>query len=116
VTVSVSTHVLDLVRGGPARDVPIRLERLEGGERWVEVAAGSTDHDGRIGALVPKGAGQPGTYRIRFDTGAWFAASGVTGFYPYVEVVFAIPEGAAEAHYHVPLLLGPYGYSTYRGS
>jgi 5-hydroxyisourate hydrolase len=106
--ITVSTHVLDLVRGGPANGVPILLERREGD--WTEVRRGSTDADGRLKDLVPDG--RAGTYRITFDTAAWFAATGTKGFYPYVQVVF----GAEQGHYHVPLLLGPYGYSTYRGS
>lgn len=110
---SVSTHVLDLVRGGPAVGVAVALSREVGG-RWTEIAAAATDADGRVGALVPRGAGEPGTYRIRFDTGAYFASTGTVGFYPYVEVVFTVVDGVA--HHHVPLLLGPYGYSTYRGS
>ena len=111
---SISTHVLDLVAGGPAVGVPIRLERRDA-DGFAVIAEGSTDHDGRItGGLVPKGAGVAGVHRIRFDTGAWFAARGTRGFYPYVEVVFEVVE--PEAHHHVPLLLGPYGYSTYRGS
>jgi 5-hydroxyisourate hydrolase len=110
---SVSTHVLDLVRGGPAQGVAVRLDRQEGGG-WIPVTAGQTDADGRIGGLVPRGEGRAGIYRIRFDTGGWFAATGTRGFYPHVEVVFEVPDG--DEHYHVPLLLGPYGYSTYRGS
>ncbi|MEZ4237302.1 MAG: hydroxyisourate hydrolase [Myxococcota bacterium] len=110
---SISTHVLDLVRGGPAQAVPVRLERQDG-EGWALVTEGRTDGDGRIGGLVPKGEAVAGTYRIRFDTGAWFQATGTVGFYPYVEVVFVVAAGGG--HYHVPLLLGPYGYSTYRGS
>lgn len=110
---SISTHVLDLVRGGPAVGVQVTLERLEG-ESWVEIASGRTDGDGRIKDLVPRGASEQGTFRITFQTGAWFDESGVRGFYPFVPVVFHIPE--VGQHYHVPLLLGPYGYSTYRGS
>ena len=109
---SISTHVLDLVRGGPASGVGVRLERDDGG--WAEIAAGATDADGRIPALVPRGAGRPGRYRITFETGAWFDRVGDRGFYPYVQIVFDVPAG--EEHYHVPLLLGPYGFSTYRGS
>lgn len=110
---SVSTHVLDLVKGGPAKGVPVTLERREG-ERFVPVSAGETDADGRIGGLVPRGQGEAGVFRIRFDTGAWFAATDTRGFYPYVEVVFEVVD--PNAHHHVPLLLGPYGFSTYRGS
>ena len=111
---SVSTHVLDLVRGGPAAGVHVRLERFEGTGGWTAVAQALTDADGRCKDLVPKGTGAPGVWRITFDTGAFFAAQGVTGFYPHVPIVFEIAAG--DAHYHVPLLLGPYGYSTYRGS
>ncbi len=110
---SISTHVLDLARGGPAAGVPVRLERLDG-ERWSEVASGVTDADGRVKDLVPRGGEAQGTYRITFDTGAYFEAIGSRGFYPFVPVVFHIP--APGEHYHVPLLLGPFGYSTYRGS
>lgn len=111
---SVSTHVLDLVRGGPAVGVAIRLERFGATGDWTAVASAVTDTDGRCRDLVPPGAGGPGIWRITFDTGAFFASQGVTGFYPHVPIVFEIAAG--EAHYHVPLLLGPYGYSTYRGS
>jgi 5-hydroxyisourate hydrolase len=78
------------------------------------VGSGATDGDGRLRTLVPADAPRAtGTYRIRFDTAAYFRAGGVDGFYPYVEVVFA---ARADGHYHVPLLLSPFGYSTYRGS
>lgn len=110
---SVSTHVLDLVRGGPAAGVAVALARLVD-DAWTPIVDAATDADGRVGALVPRGAGEPGTYKIRFDTGAYFATTGTVGFYPYVEVVFTVVDG--QAHHHVPLLLGPYGYSTYRGS
>ena len=110
---SISTHVLDLVKGGPAQGVPVTLEHLDG-ETWTLVARGATDEDGRIKDLVPRGAAAEGTFRITFDTAAYFASTATTGFYPWVPIVFTIP--APGAHYHVPLLLGPYGYSTYRGS
>jgi 5-hydroxyisourate hydrolase len=108
---SVSTHVLDLVSGRPAAGVAVTLERREG-EAFAPLSAGVTDADGRIRDLVAKGAGRAGVHRIRFETGAWFGAT--PNFYPYVEIVFQVTE--PEAHHHVPLLLGPYGYSTYRGS
>jgi 5-hydroxyisourate hydrolase len=110
---SISTHVLDLVRGGPAAGVPVVLERYDDGA-WHPVTSGNTDGDGRIKDLVPRGEGRAGTWRITFDTRAYFATTGTRGFYPHVPIVFEVPEG--DEHYHVPLLLGPYGYSTYRGS
>jgi 5-hydroxyisourate hydrolase len=111
--VSVSTHVLDLVTGLPARGVGVSLERLDGAA-FVPVTTAHTDDDGRVRELVARGQGRPGVFRIRFETGAWFAAAGTRGFYPWVEIAFEVVDPAA--HHHVPLLLGPYGYSTYRGS
>ena len=108
----VTTHVLDAVSGRPAVGVAASLEQRTDGE-WSQVAAGRTDDDGRIGDLGP-GDLEPGTYRVTFDTGSYFAAAGVTGFYPEVAISFSLDD--AEAHYHVPLLLSPYAYSTYRGS
>lgn len=102
---SVSTHVLDAARGRPAVGVPVRLEEPGGAAEAV-----LTDGDGRASF----GGGSAGTHRIVFDTGAWFAATGTTGFYPEVVVTFAVTDAAA--HHHVPLLLSPYAYSTYRGS
>lgn len=107
---SISTHVLDQARGGPAVGVPVLLETLDGD--WSTVASGNTNEDGRLPAL--KGVTTaPGVYRITFDTGAWFEAQGLEGFYPYASVVFRVVD---DSHHHVPLLLAPYGYSTYRGS
>ena len=108
----VTTHVLDTSTGRPAAGVPVKLEARRG-DVWEKVGDGETDDDGRLGTLTPAGA-EAGTYRITFDTGAYFAANGVTGFYPEVTVVFEIAEGTE--HHHVPLLLSPFGYSTYRGS
>jgi 5-hydroxyisourate hydrolase len=102
-----TTHVLDTARGRPAVGVGIVLERADG-ER---VGSGKTDPDGRLGSL---GSVEPGHYRLTFDTGGYFAAGGQDGFYPEVVVNFTVTQD--EDHYHVPLLLNPYGYSTYRGS
>lgn len=109
----ITTHVLDTALGRPARGVPVHLE-LQEGTGWRELGAGATDDDGRLRTLTPPGPVAPGRYRIAFDTGAYFAAQAVAGFFPVVEIQFEIVDGAA--HYHVPLLLSPFGYSTYRGS
>jgi 5-hydroxyisourate hydrolase len=112
----ITTHVLDIAIGCPAAGVPVVLARAAPeGERWEVVGRGVTDVDGRQGDLAPDGrrlAG--GRYRLTFDTGAYFTRTGRRAFFPEVAVVFAIDEGAE--HQHVPLLLAPYGYSTYRGS
>lgn len=110
---SISTHVLDIARGRPAQGVPVTLERKEG-KTFVRLKEGTTDADGRIRDLVPEGQLTAGTYRVTFDTGSYFAAQGTEGFYPEASVLFVVRD--AGAHYHVPLLLSPYGYSTYRGS
>jgi 5-hydroxyisourate hydrolase len=108
---SISTHVLDTARGRPAPGLPIRLEKRDS-DGWTKVDGGITNADGRV-SLMPDGIAA-GVYQMTFDTGAYFEKEGVVGFYPYVAVVFEI--SAADQHYHVPLLLSPYGYSTYRGS
>ena len=114
----ISTHILDTARGRPAAGVPVTLELLESNgaaARGREIARASTDADGRVRELVADGpALGAGRYRIHFDTAGYFAASGTEAFYPEVSVVFVIHDAAQ--HYHVPLLLSPYGYSTYRGS
>jgi 5-hydroxyisourate hydrolase len=108
--VSVSTHVLDAVTGRPAVGVSVRLDhRL--GDDWQRLADGATDDDGRIGSLGEVAAGQ---HRITFDTGAYFRGQGVDSFYPEVTVVFEVTDPGR--HHHVPLLLSPFAYSTYRGS
>jgi 5-hydroxyisourate hydrolase len=105
--VSLSTHILDTSVGRPAPDVPIRLEvRGQGG--WQVIADGCTDADGRLAGW---GIESSGVYRFVFDTGAYL---GPEAFYPEVVVVFLIADPAE--HYHVPLLISPFGYSTYRGS
>jgi len=112
----VTTHVLDTSAGRPAEGVPVVLERAAPeGTGWEVVGRGVTDGDGRERALVPDGRRlAPGRYRLTFDTGAYFTRTGRQAFFPEVAVVFAI--GEDDAHEHVPLLLAPYGYSTYRGS
>lgn len=108
----ITTHVLDVARGAPAAGVRIRLE-MKYGDRWTLVGDGRTDHDGRLRTLSPDEI-EAGVYRITFDTRSYFDAQGTVGFYPEASVVFEVRE--PEQHYHVPLLLSPYGYSTYRGS
>ena len=108
----ITTHVLDTARGRPAEGVPVRLERAAE-EGWVEVAEGETDADGRVSDLHPRPP-EVAPYRLTFDTGAYFSAAGVRGFYPEVSVHFVVDR--PDEHYHVPLLLNPFGYSTYRGS
>ncbi len=107
--IRITTHVLDTSSGKPAAGLEVRLERPDG----TRVAAAVTGRDGRIadwpGASVP-----PGRYRIVFATGAWFHAASRSTLYPEVAIEFETDDGAA--HYHLPLLISPFGYSTYRGS
>jgi 5-hydroxyisourate hydrolase len=111
----ITTHVLDTARGRPAAGVPVLLETRFKGRSWRSVARGATDSDGRASDLLPPSFQlTEGDYRLTFDVGAYFAASGAEGFYTEVVVSFVVRDAAA--HYHVPLLLSPYGYSTYRGS
>lgn len=108
----VSTHVLDTSLGRPAAGIPVQLQDAAG----VTIAAGVTDADGRIGSLGPDVL-DPGDYRLVFTTDGYLdetAPGDVGGFYPSVTVAFRVAAG--EAHYHVPVLLSPFGYSTYRGS
>ena len=104
---SLSTHVLDASRGTPAAGVSVRLTTMGG----QELAAAVTDADGRVRDL---GALMAGDYRLEFATGEYFAANGQQGFYPEVVVTFTVTDPGQ--HHHVPLLLSPYAYSTYRGS
>jgi 5-hydroxyisourate hydrolase len=112
---SLSTHVLDTTRGEPARDVPIALERLDGPGGPARLCDCRTDADGRARPLLPEGTAlEAGMYRLTFDTWTYFTEQGVEAFYPEVSVVFQVRDETR--HHHVPLLLSPYGYSTYRGS
>ncbi len=109
---AITTHVLDTSRGQPAVGVSVTLEFLaEGGWKWL--GGGRTDDDGRVRDLFG-GDVLYGTYRLTFDTGTYFAASGTEGFFPLVQIVFQV--GDPSRGHHVPLLLSPFGYSTYLGS
>jgi 5-hydroxyisourate hydrolase len=108
----ITTHVLDAALGIPAAGVPVSLEQLADGS-WVTIASGITDADGRITDFGPT-AVPAGRYRVTFDTEAYFTSLGRDAFYPEVQVTFELADAAA--HYHVPLLLSPFAFSTYRGS
>lgn len=110
---SISTHILDTHRGCPASDVRIELRQLTDAGVQV-ISEGRTNEDGRLPGLSPEGGLQPGIYQMFFATKDYHASLGIQGFYPYVEVTFEITETAQ--HYHVPLLISPFGFSTYRGS
>ena len=118
---TLSTHVLDTSLGKPAAGIPVLLERVRDPKgdpaehRDLTIGGGTTDDDGRLKEFVSAGAPLPqGTYRLRFDVTEYFARTQRETFFPEVVVVFRI--GAADQHYHVPVLLSPFGYSTYRGS
>jgi 5-hydroxyisourate hydrolase len=111
----ISTHVLDTARGKPAAGVTVRLEQRDHSGKWSQISAGRTDSDGRCAQLLPEGKeASNGEYRITFATAEYFKSQGMDGLYPQVEIAFVAREG--EMHYHIPLLLSPNGYSTYRGS
>ena len=109
----ITTHALDTRSGRPAAGLPISLSKREGAE-WSPLASGVTNSDGRIADLLEPGSLTPGVYQMRFDTGAYHQAQGVEGFYPEALITFEVKE--TSEHYHIPLLLSPFGYSTYRGS
>lgn len=111
----ITTHVLDTSIGRPATQVAVILECDRGTDAWEVVGRGETDRDGRLQTLMPAGVPMvAGRYRLTFDTRRYFDRARTTTFYPHVVIVFETLPG--EPHYHVPLLLSPYGYSTYRGS
>ncbi len=110
---AITTHVLDTSRGRPAAELKVELHR-KSGEDWKSVGAGSTDDNGRCGSLLGDAPLAAGTYRLTFHAGAYFKALHVDTFYSDIPVIFDVRD--ARVHYHVPLLLSPFGYSTYRGS
>jgi 5-hydroxyisourate hydrolase len=109
----ITTHILDTTRGKPAPGITITLY-LGQNDEWAEIARGKTNEDGRIVDLLKKDLLlQKGIYKLRFETKDYFDNNKVLTFYPYIEIIFDIQ---SHEHYHVPLLLNPFGYSTYRGS
>jgi 5-hydroxyisourate hydrolase len=110
---SVTSHVLDTSSGHPASGVEVRLEARDG-DRWRELGSGRTDADGRVRDLLGDGRIAAGVFRLTFATGPYFQARGVESFHPEVAVVFRIED--PDEHHHVPLLVSPFGYTTYRGS
>ena len=113
----ITTHILDTSIGRPAADVAVTLEVKTDSEKdsgWQSVGAGVTDADGRVADLLSGDDFKAGTYRIHFAIGAYFQDAGREAFYPEASIVFEVKN--AQEHYHVPLLLNPYGFSTYRGS
>jgi 5-hydroxyisourate hydrolase len=115
--VTLSTHVLDATIGRPAAGVRVLLER-RAADAWAPVGSGLTGQDGRLdsrqGGWLPAGEPARGVYRITFASGSYFADRGAASFYPEVAVAFEV--SSPGEHYHVPLLLSPFAYSTYRGS
>ncbi|WP_433965827.1 hydroxyisourate hydrolase [Tunturiibacter gelidiferens] len=110
----ISTHILDTALGRPATGVPVTLARMTNGQ-WSSLNEAITDSDGRCKHLLPATeALQQGTYRVHFETIAYYNQHQLRGLYPYIEIVFTVAEG--EQHYHIPLLLTANGYTTYRGS
>ena len=108
-----TTHILDTTKGKPALGVTITLYQQEGND-WKQIAQGATNADGRIPDLLKKDVQlEFGIYKMKFETAEYFGLQSIQTFYPFVEIVFSI---TTNEHYHVPLLLNPYGYSTYRGS
>jgi len=111
----ISTHVLDTAQGKPAKDVPVRLERQESPGEWRPIFSSRTDGDGRCPQLLPENETlRAGNYRLAFDTASYHLAQKIQGLYPVVEITFQVRDG--ETHFHIPLLLSPHGYTTYRGS
>jgi 5-hydroxyisourate hydrolase len=108
-----TTHILDTTKGKPAQGVSIVLFRLEK-DIWKQLITGITNADGRIPNLLNKEVIlEPGIYKLKFETKEYFEKQDIQTFYPFVVIVFTI---TGNEHYHVPLLLNPFGYSTYRGS
>ncbi len=111
---AITTHILDISRGRPAAGVAVTLEARRG-DSFADIGRGVTDDDGRLKTLLPADTRpEAGVYRLRFETGAYFEERGEAHFHPFVELSFTIER--PEEHYHVPLLLSPFGFSTYRGS
>ena len=110
----ITTHVLDTSRGTPAAGVAVALEQRVTADRWQQIGSGETDADGRLRTLTREREATQGVYRLVFNTGDYFRSRDDATLYPQVVIVFETVEG--QSHYHVPLLVSPFGYTTYRGS
>jgi 5-hydroxyisourate hydrolase len=111
----ISTHILDTASGKPAAGVAVFLSRADGSDAWQTLSSQHTDADGRCRQLIPANASLvAGQYRLRFETGTYYAAQSLEGLYPFVEITFAVRE--TDTHLHIPLLLTANGYTTYRGT
>uniref|UniRef100_A0A182P184 hydroxyisourate hydrolase n=1 Tax=Anopheles epiroticus TaxID=199890 RepID=A0A182P184_9DIPT len=113
---NLSTHILDTTRGKPAPEVPVTLYVRTTSQTWTKVSTGITDGDGRFKSFFAEGQPglQLGVYKLHFDVAQYFRARSVESLYPFIEIVFSVADPSQ--HYHIPLLLNPFGYSTYRGS
>jgi 5-hydroxyisourate hydrolase len=112
---AITTHVLDTVTGKPGAAIAVVLERKTHSAGWQRVAEGMTNSDGRLNDLLsPTEAFLPGHYRLIFEIGPYFLIHGLEGFFPQISIMFAVKDPLQ--HYHIPLLLSPFGYSVYRGS
>jgi 5-hydroxyisourate hydrolase len=111
----ISTHILNIAQGQPAKNVPVRLERRDATGNWRLLTSARTDQDGRCAELLPeKERLTPGLYRLGFETATYFSACKLDGLYPLIEVTFQVRKG--QKRFHLPLLLSPNGYTTYRGT
>jgi 5-hydroxyisourate hydrolase len=111
----ISTHVLDTTLGKPAAQVPVRLEHRKKDGSWQTLGSSDTDADGRCTQMIAASQSvAAGIYRLVFDTATYYKAQNVSGLYPVVEITFEVRQG--ESQFHIPLLLSPNGYTTYRGS
>ncbi len=110
----ITTHVLDTATGRPAAGIDVQLERQNAAGAWLPLGSGKTDADGRIKTLLAASALESGLHRLTFDAESYFKAQKVASFYRQIPIQFQVD--AKVPHYHVPLLLSPFGYSTYRGS
>ena len=110
----ITTHVLDVSLGRPAANVSVILEAQSAAGQWAETARGVTDADGRLRDWPAAKTMPAGTYRLTFDIRTYFSSRKITSLYPQVVILFEVRD--AQEHYHIPLLLSPFGYSTYRGS
>lgn len=110
----ITTHILDVSKGKPAAGVTVKLFSLNKNSEWKEIGNGITNTDGRVIDLLQKDIiPEKGIYKIKFMTGEFFKKNNTAGFYPFVEIVFEID---SSEHYHIPILISPFGYTTYRGS